>query len=82
MKLQHLQWALQLLERHKIHATQLTIKGKESDVLSFTAPRTQWGKLNTLAGHCNGEVRTTVDIFIPKNQMRVQFTLPKRKIKL
>lgn len=82
MKLQHLQWALQLLERYEIRATQLTIKGKDSNVLSFTCPRSQWNKLTTLAGHCKGAVRTSMDIFIPKSQMRVQFTLPKRKMKL
>lgn len=74
MNLTQLAYLCQLLERHKIPASQLIVKGKRSKRISFTAPRRYAERILKLAQDNNLAFDTSTDIFISKSKTRFHLT--------
>ena len=79
MKLNQLSYICQLLERHNLRATQITIThGKSSNTLSCTIPKRQYTAAFRMCETHNIGFRPTIDTFLKPTQFRVQLTLPAR----
>ena len=75
MKLNQLGYIIQLLERHKIPATELIVKGKDSSRLSFTMNKRWDSKLTRLCVQYDMPLTRSYDIFQPKGKQRYHITL-------
>jgi hypothetical protein len=85
MKLNQLAYICQLLERQKIPATQLCVKGKNTSRVSFTLPVRYGNRLTKVCAQYNLKLSTSIDIFLPsidiflpQTQARYHIELPTR----
>jgi hypothetical protein len=78
MKLNQLAYICQLLERQKIPATQICIKGKNTSRVSFTLPVRYSTRLAKVCAQYNLKLSTSIDIFLPQTQARYHIELPTR----
>ena len=72
MQLSHI---MALLLARKIEATQIIVKGKDTEKVSFTAPRIQYSKINKLCCDWNWGFTTTADKFISRLNDRYQIDI-------
>jgi len=70
MKLNQLSYLCQILERHKIPATELLIKGKETNRLSFTMAKRYTERLERTCAQYDLRLTTSYDSFITRNKHR------------
>ena len=82
MKLNQLAYITQLLERHKIPASQLVVIGKNSNRISFTLPKSYHNTLTKMCDRYNLKWSTSLDIFLPKTKSRYHITLKTRNLNL
>lgn len=76
MNMRDLGWLTQLFERHGLSADGITIKGKESTTLSFTAPRADYTVIAEMCEEHNLTFHTSADEFIARHLDRYQVHLP------
>ena len=74
MNLADLAYLTQLLERNKISATELCVKGKNTSRLSFTMNKRWDNKLTRLCVQYDLTLDRSYDIFQSKNKQRYHIT--------
>jgi len=66
------------LEVNNIEAEQITIKGKSTKTVSFTAPRTQYAEIGTMCEDRGWTFHTSQDEFIARHLDRYQIHIDGR----
>lgn len=75
MNLEDLTFMTQALQRNGVKAHGITIKGKESKTLSFTAEDIYAGDVRVMCDRHGFDVHLSMDQFLPPYQLRFQLSI-------